>query len=567
MYSNPAFLFYKIFPKKVMKKTIFAFAAIISLFSLSVFAQSFAITNARIVTVSGSTIDKGTVVIRGGLIADVGASAKIPADAQVFDGNGLTVYPGLIDTNSSVGLAQAQARPQGGPGGGGGGQGQAQAQPATNSNYPLGLQPENNVIDKLSGGETQFEQTRNAGFTTVLTVSRDGIFNGHSAVINLAGDTVSAMILRPAFAQHITYRTIPGTYPGSLLGTFSALRQMFLDAQRLSQWKKMYAANPRGMKRPDADASLEVLIPLLNRELPVVFNANSEQEIIRSLDFAKEFNLKPIIAGGIEAWKVADRLKNADAVVLLSLNFPRKTTANSPDADPEPLDVLRLRVEMPKNAARLSQAGVKFAFQTGGLTNLGEFLINANKAVENGLSKDNALKAMTLGAADVLGIADRVGSIETGKIANLVVTRGDIFARDKTITHVFVDGKLFEQRPAPQRGGGSGMGAGTPTASAVAQVGGTWNITIDAGGQSLPVTLTFQQQGNRLTGTMNSQMLGSNQIKNGEATADGFRFDATVNFGGQTIDISAIGKVTGNQISGTINSPMGPAPFSGTKVP
>jgi imidazolonepropionase-like amidohydrolase len=545
-----------------MKKTIFAFFAIISLFILSVFAQSFAITNARIVTVSGSTIEKGTVVIRDGLIADVGASARVPADARVFDGNGLTVYPGLFDTNSNVGLAQAPARPQGAPGAGAG-----QAQPASNSNYPAGLQPENMVIEKLSGGESQFEQTRNAGFTTVLTVSRDGIFNGQSAVINLAGENVSAMVLRPAYAQHVTYRTLPGVYPGSLLGTFSAMRQMFLDAQRLDDWKKKYAANPKGMKRPDADASLEALIPLLNRTMPVVFNANSEIEIIRSLDFAKEFNLRPIIAGGYEAGKVADRLKKADAIVLLSLNFPKKTTANSPDADPEPLDMLRLRVEVPKNAAKLSQAGVKFAFQTGGLTNLGEFLANANKAVENGLSKENALKAMTLDAAEILGVADRLGSIEKGKIANLVVTRGDILARDKAITHVFVDGKLFEQRPPAARPTGAGTGTGTAPTAGVAQVAGTWNITIDAQGQSLPVTLTFQQQGSKLTGTMNAQMLGSSEVKNGEVTADGFRFDTTVNFGGQSLELVVSGKVTGNQVSGTVTTPMGPASFSGTKVP
>ena len=544
-----------------MKKTIFAFFAIISLFSLSVFAQSIAITNARIITVSGSTIEKGTVVIRDGLIADVGASANVPADARVFDGNGLTVYPGLIDTNSNVGIVQA--RPPGAPGGGGG---QPQTQPTSNSNYPVGLQPENTVIEKLSGGESQFEQTRNAGFTTVLTVSRDGIFNGQSAVINLAGDTVSAMVLRPAYAQHVTYRTIPGTYPGSLLGTFSAMRQMFLDAQRLNEWKKAYDKNPRGMKRPDADASLEALIPLLNRAMPVVFNANSEIEIIRSLDFAKEFNLRPIIAGGYEAGKVAERLKKADAVVLLSLNFPKKTTANSPDADPEPLDVLRLRVEIPKNAAKLSQAGVKFAFQTGGMTSLNDFLANANKAVENGLSKENALKAMTLDSAEILGVADRLGSIEKGKIANLVVTRGDILAKDKAITHVFVDGKLFEQRPpAPRSERPTGAGA-TPTAG-VAQVAGTWNITIEAPGQSLPVTLTFQQQGSKLTGTMNSQMLGSSEVKNGEVTADGFRFDTTVNFGGQSLELSVSGKVTGNQVSGTVTTPMGPATFSGTRVP
>lgn len=549
-----------------MKKTIFASLAIISLFSLSIFGQSFAITNARIVTVSGATVEKGTVVVRDGLIADVGAAARVPADARIFDGNGLTIYPGLIDTNSSVGLPQTQARPPGGPGGGGGGQGQqqAQTQPVSNSSYPAGLQPENTAVEKLTGGEGQFEQVRNAGFTTVLTVSRDGIFNGQSAVINLAGDNVSAMVLRLAFAQHITYRTLGGTYPVSLIGTFSALRQMFLDAQRLNDWKKKYAANPKGMKRPDADASLEALIPALNREMPVVFNANSEIEIIRSLDFAKEFNLKPIIAGGNEAGKVTDRLKKADAVVLLSLNFPRRTAANSPDADPEPLDVLRMRVEAPKNAARLAQAGVKFAFQSGGMTNLNDFLANANRAVENGLSKDNALKAMTLNAAEILGLADRLGSIETGKIANLVVTRGDVFARDKAITHVFVDGKLFEQRPPTQRPTGGGGGA---PAAGVAQVAGTWNITIDAGGQSLPMTLNFQQQGSRLTGTIASQALGTAQIKNGEATANGFSFESTVNFGGQSLDISVSGRVTGNQVSGTVNSPMGPAPFTGTKVP
>lgn len=542
-----------------MKKTIFAFFAIISLFSISVFAQSMAITNARIVTVSGAEIARGTVVIRDGIITDVGASVKVPTDAKVFDGNGLSVYPGLFDANTNLGVPQT--RPTG-PGGGGPGQ----VQPTSNSNYAPWLQPENSIVDKLTGGEGQFESVRNNGFTTVLTVGRDGIFNGQSAVINLAGDTVSAMVLRPEFAQHITFRTGQGGYPTSLMGTFSAMRQMFLDAQRLNDWKKMYASNPKGIKRPDADKSLEALIPLLNRQMPVVFNANSEIEIIRALDFAKEFNLKPIIAGGNEAGKVIDRLKKADAIVLLSLNFPKKTTANSPDADPESLETLRFRVEVPKNAAKLAQAGVKFAFQSGGMQNLGDFLANANKAVENGLSKDNALKAMTLGAAEILGVADRLGSVETGKIANLVVTRGDILAKDKAITHVFVDGKLFEQRPPPPTSSRPTSGGSTPSTGGGIYAG-TWNITIEAPGQSLPITLILQQEGNKVTGSMNSQVLGNSQIKNGEATANGISFDATVNFGGQSIDLTISGKATGNKIEGTVNTPMGAVPFSGTKVP
>jgi imidazolonepropionase-like amidohydrolase len=553
----------KSFLKKYMKKTIFAFFAIISLCSISVLAQSYAITNARIVTVSGAEIPSGTVVIRDGLITDVGASAKVPADAKVFDGTGLSVYPGLFDTNTNLGVPQA-ARPAGQQGGPGGGQGQAQTA-QSNSNYPAFLQPENSIVEKLTGGDVQFETVRNNGFTTALTVSRDGIFNGQSAVINLAGDSVSAMVLRPVFAQHITYRTSgSNAYPTSLMGTFSALRQMFLDAQRLTEWRKTYAASPRGIKRPDADKSLEALIPALNREIPVVFNANSEIEIIRSLDFAREFNLRPIIAGGNESWKVADRLKKADAVVLLSLNFPRKTTASSPDADPESLETLRLRVEIPKNAARLAQAGVKFAFQSGGMQNPGDFLTNAGKAVENGLSKENALKAMTLGAAEILGVSDRLGSIEKGKIANLIVTKGDLLARDKAITHVFIDGRLFEQRPPAQRPAGPSTGTGA--ASNIAQVAGSWNVTIDAPGQSIAATITLQQQGSRLTGTLSSQVFGSVPIRNAEATPEGFRFEASVNVG-QQIDVSFTGKVTGTQVSGTATTPQGAVPFSGTKVP
>ncbi|MCU0239824.1 MAG: amidohydrolase family protein, partial [Pyrinomonadaceae bacterium] len=534
-----------------MKKIIFAFFAIISLFSISLFAQSFAITNAKIVTVSGAEIAKGNVIIRDGLISEVGENAKIPADAKVFDATGLTVYPGLFDVNTSLALP-AQSRPQGPPQAGG------QPQPVSNSNYPAVLQPEITAFEKLTPGEAQFEPVRNNGFTTVLTVSREGIFNGQSAVINLAGDSVSSMVLKAPFAQHITYRTNGGNYPGSLMGTFSALRQMFLDAQRLKEWKKAYSANPLGMKRPDADASLEALIPLLNREMPVVFNANSEIEIIRSLDFAKEFNLKPIINGGNEAWKVADRLKKADAIVFLSLNFPKKNTSNSPEADPEPIETLRFRVDVPKNAAKLTQAGVKFAFQSGGMQNLGEFLANANKAVENGLSKENALKAMTLSSAEILGVSNRLGSIEKGKIANLVVTKGDIFAKDKVFTHIFVDGKLFEQKPPPKVDATRPTGATvTPTATSVLQVAGTWNLSIDAGGQTLPVILTLTQQGNKISGTMQAGPLGTSEIKNGEVTAKGMSFDATVNFGGQSIDLSFNGTITGNQLSGNISSPMG----------
>jgi len=555
-----------------MKKSLLCFSVALFAFVVlvaNVHAQNrsaaYAITGAQIVTVSGPNISRGTVVVRDGLIEAVGENVKVPADAVVIDGAGLTIYPGFFDANTSLGLA-APVAPQPRPGGQGGGVQAAQttAQPQSNSNYPDGLQPEESAIERLKAGEAQFETNRNAGFTTVLTVSREGVFNGQSAVINLAGESVSEMIIRPAFAEHFSFVTLrSGQYPTSLMGTFSALRQMLLDAQRLQENRKAYDKNPRGMKRPETDKSLDALLPVLNRQMPIVFNANTEIEIIRALDMAREFNLNAIISGGQEAGKVAGRLKAQNVPVFLSLNFPKRTTTASPEADAESLELLRRRADTPKTAGRLATAGVRFAFQSGGMTSISDFTTNANKAVENGLSKDAAVRAMTLSAAEILGVADRLGSIEKGKIANLTVSRGDVFAKDKTITHVFVDGKLFEQKEKPK--------TPTPTTggtqpSATAAVGGNFSITIEIPGQALSGTLSLTQQGETLTGNLQTQ-LGTTPIKDGKVTVEGFTFTTTVEFGGSTFDLFVSGRVTGNEISGTMTSPQGAIPFRGTKTP
>ncbi|MEO6587805.1 MAG: amidohydrolase family protein, partial [Pyrinomonadaceae bacterium] len=484
-----------------MKKQILRFSsAFLIVFLFSVFSSRaqtrtdvYAITNAHIVTVSGKTIERGTVVVRNGLIESVGAAAKIPADARIIDGSLLTVYPGFFDALTKLGLPIAATPPRGGQNQ----QQGPQSQSPSNSNYPDGLRPETVAEQKLKAGEAQFESQRNAGFTTVLTVGDDDIFNGQSAVINLAGESVSAMIVKAPFAQHVSFRTLRnGEYPTSLMGTFSSLRQMFLDARRFSDMQKMYAANPRGMKRPDSDASLEALLPVLSGQMPVVFNANLEREILRALDLAKEFKLRPIIAGGQEAWKVADRLKADNVPVLLSLDFPKRTAAASEEADPEPLSLLRFRAETPSAAVRLQNAGVKFAFESGAMKNISDFLTNVGKSVESGLAKDAAIRAMTLSAAEILGVNNQLGSIEEGKIANLVVMRGDIFGKEKMITHVFVDGKLFEQKEKPKTPPGA-----TTQPGAAANVGGNYSITIEIPGQPLPGTMVLTQQGATLSGS------------------------------------------------------------------
>src|SRR4030095_2786299 len=199
---------------------------------------------------------------------------------------------------------------------------------------------------------------------------------------------------------------------------------------------------------------LAALIPVIDGRMPVVMLANTEREIARALDLGAEFKLKLIIAGGREADKVADRLAKQNVPVLLSLNLPKRTTAALPEADPEPLRVLRERVEAQQTAGKLAKAGVKFGFQSGSLANMSDLLPNAAKTIEAGLSSEDALRAFTLWPAEILGVSNQLGSIEVGKIANLTVTRGDIFDRNSRVTNVFIDGKPVDLKPAAAGPGG-----------------------------------------------------------------------------------------------------------------
>ncbi|HKY43383.1 MAG TPA: amidohydrolase family protein [Pyrinomonadaceae bacterium] len=516
--------------------------------------DTYAITNARIVTVSGPVIERGTVVIRNGLIAAAGANVNAPPDARVIDGTGLTVYPGLIDSHTDLALPEASPSPS--PGGGPGAFFAAPPpRPAggPNSTQPAGLQPEVMVEDVIRPGGNEIESARNVGITTALTSPRTGIWMGQSALINLSGETPQQMIVRSPVAMHVGFTPLRGTYPGSLMGVFSTLRQMMLDAQRYRDSMQIYERSPRGTRRPDTDRSLAALVPVIEGRMPVVMLANSEREINRALDLAAEFKLRLIIAGGREADQVAERLAKQNVPVLLSLNLPRRTTAAMPEADPEPLRVLRERVEAQQTAGKLVKAGVRFAFQSGSLTDMSDLMANARRVIENGLQSADAVRAFTIWPAQILGVENQLGSIEAGKIANLTVTRGDLFDRNSRVAHVFIDGRPVDLRP-PTRDASRG------------NLSGTWTVNVNLGQGDRSITLTLQQEGERLTGSI-SGPLGAGEISNASATSAGeVRFTATLNVEGQTREATFAGRLANNEIRGSVTI-VGSAPgtFTATR--
>jgi imidazolonepropionase-like amidohydrolase len=531
----------------------------------------YAIRDAQIVTGTGRVISKGTVVFRNGLITDVGETVRIPADARVINGAGMTVYPGLIDAYTSLGL-QAPATQQQRQGGAGAGPAAIPAALAQQPSPEASLgDPSLAAADQVRPGGTSIEDARSAGVTAALSSPRQGIIPGQSALINLAGEEPSKFIVRTPVAMTVQFSTSAGffgQYPNSLMGTVAFIRQSFYDAANYRDQVDRYNRVKRGVQRPEYDKKLAALQPALRGEMPVIFIAQTDGDIRRALMISDEFKLRPIIAGALYGYRVADLLKAKNVPVILSLDFPRRA-ADLPDDEDEPLRVLRARAEVPKGAARLAQSGVKFAFTSGTLRPQ-DFIANAQKAVEQGLPKDEALRALTINAAEILGAGDQLGTIETGKIANLVVTSGDLFARETRVRHVFIDGNEIELRrpetPTAQRGGPGGRpgGAGAQTGGA-ADPSGEWALVVRTPQGDQNARLVLRREGEQINGSL-ATSTGTNDIRNARLTGNELRFTTSVQLGADTMEASVTATIEGGTMRGTIALPaLGTFEFTGTR--
>ena len=396
---------------------------------------SYAITGARVFPVSSAPIDNATVVLSGGVITAVGTNVTVPAGAITIAGKGLNVYPGLIDMGSSAGL-EAPAIPRA--------ENPQTTEDVERVKRDTLLRAHLRAADHMNPAATALTKAAEAGITAILaTPGSDGI-RGQSALVltsigadlpqigALADDRRGAVVVRTPVALHVGVADRPAggeAYPNSLMGIIAFNRQAFLDAQWYQQ-----------AKNPPHSAPLDAMQPALAGRMPVAFRASTSREVLRALDMAKMFKLDPIITTARQVEDVTADLKAANARVIYSLNFPTRRTSLAPDAD-EALSVLRDRANAPKAPAVLDKAGVLFAFESNGLSDPKDFLKNAQKTVANGLSKDAAIKALTLNAATLAGAADRLGSLERGKMANVVVTEGDLFDEKTTIKHVFVNGR------------------------------------------------------------------------------------------------------------------------------
>jgi len=525
----------------------------------------YALTNATIVVGDGTVIENGSILLQDGLISAIGTAVEIPDEAEVIDCTGMVLYPGFIDMHTNLGFVSRQpaARRQGAP----------QTQQTSQQNEPEpknrkfdpNLRPDRFAVDLIDMNDENFKAARETGITAAVTVPDRGVFPGKASLIATWGDNPVDAAIQDGVFQFMQYRQERGGYPSTLFAVVSFQRQNLIDAKYYREREAEYRKNPRGelnslKRRLTFDPVLRHLYPIITGSEPVVISALQENDIKRAVELAHfddSFTIHYMLSGVTEGYRVVDLLKREDVPVIVSLNFPepRRTTGyafNLPIKPYEPpaapgekkkrnnrgkeekseIDKM-VEAQIHGNAATLYNAGIKTVLSAGG--NYKDFLKNLRLAVEAGLPADVALAKITREPAEMLGVGDIMGTLELGKLANLVVADTSIFAEKAKVKMVFVDGSKFEIVEPPKTGGAAG------------DISGKWDMTISVPGMGEQAgTMNLSVSGNRISGTIENEM-GEMTIESG--SLEGNKISLTVDV--QGMQITFTGTVSEGSISGT----------------
>jgi len=390
----------------------------------------YAFTNATIQTDFQTTVSNATLLVTDGKIEAVGANVAIPKDAIVIDLKGKFVYPSMVEAFGEYGIAKPQRA--------GGNWWESAEKFVSDKKGAFGwneaVKPEMQAKEIFVADSKTAESLRKIGFGAISTHHSDGIARGTGALVSLADGKDQSLILKDRTAAYYSFsRGVSSQpYPSSLMGSIALFRQMYLDAE----W---YKNNPT----QETNISLEYWNK--NQDLPQIFDAGDKLNILRADKIGDEFGKQYIIRGNGDEYQRLDAVKATNAKLIIPVNYPDALDVENPyEATMVELDKLKHWELAPANAANLAKSGIEFAFTASGLKKTDDFLPNVRKAVEYGLDKKIALKALTLTPATLLNAQNLVGSWEKGKIANFIVTDKDLFEKDAKILQNWVQGKPYE---------------------------------------------------------------------------------------------------------------------------
>jgi imidazolonepropionase-like amidohydrolase len=428
---------------------------------------AYALTGARVIAAPGRVFDPGVVVVRGGVIEAAGPDGKviIPADARIFDLKGKTVYAAFIDPYVAADRLGGK-RPrqpldeEEGAGGGapaGGGQGAAASRaPSGPGAHPYStVRAEERSIDTLTVPDRVAEAYRRSGFAVVLAAPQAGILRGRGAVVSLADGPISGRILESEYGQFVTleperfdfanFGRAQIVYPASKMGAVALVRQSFLDALWWRDASAAYAKHPAGQARPRFVAANAALVAAAEGRETVVFESTDVLSLLRAAKIVKEFKLKARYIGAGDEYRLSGEVAALKPDLVLRVDFPKPERLESDDEWIEvPFERLRRIDRAPSNPKWMKDAGLTFSFTTFGLDDPEDFGRRVREALARGLSKDDALAAVTTVPARQIGLEGSLGSLDAGKIANLVVATGEPFDEKAKVAEIWIDGKRHE---------------------------------------------------------------------------------------------------------------------------
>ncbi|MCI0601848.1 amidohydrolase family protein [bacterium] len=404
------------------------FALFFLLLSSPAFSETIAITNAKIYTMAGPVIEKGTVLMRDGKIQEVGSNVSVPADSRVIDASGKSVFPGFIDANCHIGLSEV-----------------TQVTATVDSSESVDpVTPQMRVTDAFFPESFAIGVTRSNGVVAgIVSPADENVFAGMSSLIEFSGKRIDEVVLKPVTALHVTMGEAPkakygeaNKAPSTRMGTAALIRQTLVKAREYEeQWKryekKKSEKKPKDEdKSPERDMKLDAVLDVLAGKIPLVVSAHRVDDILTAIRIAEEFGIKKnlVINHGTNAYKIADILAREKIPVILG---PVTT-------QPDSMETLGANYE---SAMQLHKAGVLIAIQSNETHNARNLPYEAALAVANGLPYEEALKAITTNVAKIFRFDQTAGTIEAGKRANVIVAEGDPLEPRTRISNVFIGGQ------------------------------------------------------------------------------------------------------------------------------
>lgn len=513
--------------------------------------STYAITNAQVMSAPGQEFSKSTILIKDGVIVGIGSGINLPKDASLISGDSLYVYPGFIDGAGSMGVTRPKdpERPK----------------DLITSNPPdeiAGITPWRSATDQFDGNNSQVEDWRKAGFTISQILPDGGMIPGKAAILIL-GPSGNTNLIQINTALAANFRGSRGMYPGTLAGVMAKFRDIYQNTLLSLEHERLFASTA-GVIRPQTTPTQSAMGPVVQKQIPVIFTAGSDLEIRRAVALQKELGFKLILTGLENYEPVIDLIKSNQIPVLIKLELPDdkaiKAQKDSGITEATQAQYARVKEAYTKalqQASLLEKAGIPFGFTTSD-AKAGDALKTLRTMISNGLSEKAALAALTTNPAQILGISRVAGTLEKGKMANMVVATAPIFSEDAQIKHVIADGYVFDyevKKASKSEGNASGT------------VEGVWTYTSETPAGSSGGEITLKKNGAGYEGTITyDDPSGSGKakapLKNIAVSGKAISFDFDVAAGGMNLTVTISGQVEGTSMEGSLSVPqMGSFPI------